>query len=272
MGKYITAAIAFLIVTMLFGTWYTVNQGEEAVVLTNGTVSSVNGSGLYFKAPFFQSVEKFSIRTEKSEYADVETYSKDIQTAKVNITVNHHLDPLKVVDIYKTLGVDYESTLLNNTVQNTIKIVFGQYTATESIDHRANLVKDMTMALTAKLNPYGIIVDNVSVENIAFSDGYEKAVEARMKAEVEVQQANQTLQQEKIQADIARTKAQGEADAKLTVAQADAKAATLMANSVRDNPEVIKFTLAKNWNGELPQIMLPNGATPMIDVNSILSK
>lgn len=272
MMKYFVGTFGLFALIMLFGTWYTVDQGEQAVVLTNGSVTSVNGSGLYFKTPFFQSVEKFSTRTEKSEYTDVETYSKDIQTAKVTITVNHRLDPTKVASIYQTFGTNYEDKIITNTVLNSVKIVFGQYNATESIDHRANLVKDMTTALATKLEPYGILVENVSVSNIAFSEEYNKAVEARMKAEVEVQQANQTLQQEKIKADIARTHAQGEADAKLTAAQSEAKSIRLKGEALRDNPEVIKLTVAQGWDGVLPQVMLPNGATPMINMNSLLDK
>lgn len=263
-------ALVAIVLMTLFGTWYTVDQGEEAVVLTNGQISSVKGAGLYFKAPFFQTVETFSTRTEKSQYKDVETYSKDIQTAKVSITVNHRLDPSKVGEIYQTLGANYGEKMIDNTVLNTIKIVFGQYSATESIDHRAALVKDMNTALTSKLAPYGIIIDNVAVENIAFSDSYDKAVESRMKAEVEVQQANQTLLQEKIKADIARTQAQGKADAALTAATSEAKAIRLKGEALRDNPEVVKLTIAQGWDGVLPQVMLPSGATPMINMDGLL--
>lgn len=283
MSKYFLATAGAFVFLMFFGTWYTVNQGEEAVVLTNGTISSIKGSGLYFKAPLFQSVEKFSIRTERSTYENVETYSKDIQTAHVKITVNHRLDPAKVGEIYQALGTDYETKLIDNTALSTIKVVFGQYSATESIDHRAALVKDMTDALTKKLSPYGIFIDNVSVENISFSDSYDKAVEARMKAEVEVQQANQTLQQEKIQADIARTQAQGAADSALIQATATAKATKLngdadayaieaKAEALRKNPDVVGLTVAQGWDGKLPTVMVPGGSTPMLALDRLMNQ
>jgi len=266
---------AVFVLSMVFGTWFTVNQGERVVVLTNGAISSVKDAGIYFKAPFFQSVEHFSIRTEKSRYENVETYSKDIQTAHTTITVNHRLDPAKVGEIYGSLGTDYENKVITPAVLSTIKVVFGQYNATESIDARQKLVKDMTEAVTTRLAQYGIIVENVSVEDIAFSKAYDESVEQRMAAEVEVQKAKQTLLQEQIKADIQRTQAQGIADAAVMSAKgkaqatqlqgdAEAKAINAKGEALRQNSDLIPFTIATNWDGKLPTTMLPNQGLPMI--------
>lgn len=265
LGGFIIAAIFLL--TVIFGSWFTVNQGERVVVLTNGRITSVKDAGIYFKAPFFQSIERFSTRTQANKYQE-ETYSKDIQSAKVDLTVNDHVDPSKVAEVYQNLGVDYEEKLVSNTVKNVMKVVFGQYTATESIDHRASLVKDMTEALTNKLAPFGIIVDNVSVENIQFSDEYDKAVEARMKAEVEVQQANQTLQQERIKADIVRTQAQAAYDAKVL----EAKGLAAKAQALKDNENLVSLTAAEKWDGKMPTVMIPGGSTPMLNLSDLTTK
>ena len=268
-------AVVALVLSLFLGTWFTVDQGERVVVLTNGAVTSVKDAGIYFKAPFFQSTETFSVRTEKSRYEGVETYSKDIQTAHTTVTVNHRLDPTKVAEVYSTLGADYENKVVTPAVLSTIKVVFGRYTATESIDSRQKLVKDMTDAVTASLSQYGILVENVSLENIAFSKEYDASVEARMKAEVEVQKAKQTLLQEQINADIARTTAQGTADAAVMAAkgkaqaiqlqgEAEAKAINAKGEALRSNNDLVAYTLATQWDGKLPTTMLPGQGLPMI--------
>ena len=272
-GGLILGAIVVLSATL--GTWFTVDAGERVVVLTNGAVSSVKDAGIYFKAPFFQSTEHFSVRTQKARYENFETYSKDIQKANVTATVNYSVNPAKVSEIYSQLGVDYENKVITPAVLSTIKVVFGQYNATESIDSRQKLVKDVMEAVTAKLEPYGIRVENVSVEDISFSKEYNDSVEARMQAEVDVQKAQQTLQQEKIKADIARTQAQGTADAAVMAAkgraqattlqgEAEAKAINAKGEALRQNADLIQYTIATGWDGKLPTTMLPNQGLPMI--------
>jgi regulator of protease activity HflC (stomatin/prohibitin superfamily) len=269
--------VVAILLAMVFGTWFTVNQGERVVVLTNGVVSSVKNPGIYFKAPFIQSIERFSVRTEAAKYTGVLTLSKDVQPATVAVTLNYNIDPSKVGDIYSKLGPEYQAKVIDPAVQNTIKVVFGQYSAAESIDSRAKLVKDISDNISAKLESFGIVVDNLSVENIEFSGGYITAVEDRMKAEVAVQQQLQTLAKEKILADIARTLAQGAADSAVMAAkgqaqatqlqgEAEAKAINAKGEALRQNSDLVAYTIAKGWDGHLPTTMLPNQGLPMISL------
>ena len=280
-GLGIIAVLAVL--TVVLGSWFTVDQGERVVLLTNGAISSVKGPGIYFKAPFIQSTAHFSIRTAKSRYEGIETYSKDVQEAHTTVTVNHSIDPAKVGDLYQTLGADYENTIVTPAVLSTLKNVFGQYSATESIDTRQKLVEDMQSAITTKLQPYGIKVENVSIEDISFSKAFNDSVEARMQAEIQVQQAKQTLLQEQINADIVRTKAQGAADASVATAKgqaaatklagdAEASAITAKANALKENSNLVNLTIAQKWNGELPTTMLPGGSTPLLNLSALQAK
>lgn len=52
-----------------------------------------------------------------------------------------------------------------------------------------------------------VVIDGVQIENIDFSDAYEKSIEDRMKAEVAIATRKQNLETEKIQAQIAVTQA-----------------------------------------------------------------
>ena len=58
------AAIAGVIVLLLvLGSWYTVDQTERGVLLRNGAVVGTAQPGLGFKMPVMDSVEKISVRT-----------------------------------------------------------------------------------------------------------------------------------------------------------------------------------------------------------------
>ena len=55
--------IAGLVISIGLGSFYTVDQGERAVLLTNGAISGVEDAGLHFKLPFVQSIAKISLHT-----------------------------------------------------------------------------------------------------------------------------------------------------------------------------------------------------------------
>jgi regulator of protease activity HflC (stomatin/prohibitin superfamily) len=62
---------------IFFGGWYTVNQGDRALVLRFGRVVETSGPGFHFKVPFMDGVEKISVRTRKTENT-LMVYSRDI--------------------------------------------------------------------------------------------------------------------------------------------------------------------------------------------------
>ena len=58
------AAIGGIIVLMLLlGSWYTVDQTERGVLLRNGAVIGTAQPGLGFKLPVMDSVHKVSVKT-----------------------------------------------------------------------------------------------------------------------------------------------------------------------------------------------------------------
>lgn len=121
------------------------------------------------------------------------------------------------------------------------------------------------------------MVEGVQIEDIAFSPQYIQSVEARMQAEVAVQQQQQLLAQEKIKADIAvtqangransvRAEAQAKADAIRFTGNAEADAIAARAKALTDNPQVIELTKAERWNGVLPTTMVPGSTVPFLNM------
>ena len=62
--KILFGIVAFVALIVLFSSYYTIDEGEEGVVLRYGKAVRTSGSGLYFKMPVIESVVKFSTRTE----------------------------------------------------------------------------------------------------------------------------------------------------------------------------------------------------------------
>lgn len=271
LGKGIAGIAALMLAN---GSFYTIDQGERGVLLRFGKVIGVEDSGLHFKVPFVDRVKKMTVRTVKW-LLPTAVYSKDIQGAEVKISLNFHLNPASVGDIYASAGTSYEEKLILPQLLSVSKDVFGRYNAVSIVQAREELSKEICKALEAKFAPIGIVIESVQLENIDFSDSYEKSVEERMKAEVEVQKVKQNLEREKINAEMMRTKAKGEADAKIAQAEANAKAIELVgraeaeairakSEAMKANPDYVRMLQAEKWDGRLPQSIVPSSSVPIL--------
>lgn len=58
----------------------------------------------------------------------------------------------------------------------------------------------------------------------------------------------------------------GQADAKLKLAEAEAKSIQIRGQAMRENPEVLQLEAINKWNGTLPQYMTSGANTPFIQV------
>ena len=275
---FVGIAGIILVLILMLGCWYTVNQGERALVLRLGRIVDTTGPGLRFKLPIVDSIEKISVRTRKIVSA-TEVYSKDIQGAKIELSINYSLNPANVADIYTKYSTDYEPRVMIPQIMAKLKDVFGQYNAVEIVRARERIAIKIAEDLQKQFIDTGIQVETVQVENIDFSKEYEKSVEERMKAEVEVEKVRQNLEREKLNAEMVRTAAQGAADAKVMAAEADSKAIKLRgdaeahairakADALAKNAALVDLIQAERWDGKLPSTMLPSGIVPIIGVKN----
>ena len=277
----ISVVLVFLVVLIGSSSVYTIDAGERGVLLKFGKVSRVSEPGLNFKLPWpVENVVKISTRTFTLEEKGISAYSKDQQLANLRLSVTLAVKNTGVQDLYtqfKNLSVAYER-IVAPVINKQIKTVFGQYTAVKAVQERAKLNVDSKIAIVKALEKYSYFdIKSVQIENIDFSKAYEDTIEARMKAEVEVERFKQNLEREKIEAEIVQTQAQAQADAKVRAAKAEAQAIELRSvaeaeainvkgRALRANPQITNLIKAESWNGVLPTTMLPNSSLPMVNV------
>ena len=271
--------LAVLLLIVLMGSWYTVNETERGVLLRNGALVGVVEPGLSFKIPLIETVKRISVQSNATTYQGLQAYSKDQQTATLNVSVSWHVVPAEVGKVY-TQYQDLDglvSRLISRQVPTQVENVFGQYNAVSSVQNRGKFVADVSKAIKDSIaGP--VVIDGVQVENIDFSDDYERSIALRMKAEVEVKTREQMLATEQVEAQIVVTRAQADADSKVAQAKADAEATRLRGSAEADaikaktlalssNPMLIELTKAERWDGKLPTTVLPNGTLPFIDAS-----
>ncbi|MBN8481451.1 MAG: prohibitin family protein [Xanthomonadales bacterium] len=270
--------VALLLLSIVFGSWYTVDQGERGVKLRYGAVVGIAEPGLNFKIPFVDTVRHISVQNQAIVYERVESYSKDQQPATLRISVSYRVPEASVEELYSQYGsIDkMVERLISRKVPDEVKNVFGRYTAISAIQDRTKFGMDVNEALKkAVTGP--VVIESVQIEEVIFSDAYEQSIEKRMMAEVEIQTKRQNLETERINAEITVTQAKAQADSALAQAQAEAEAIRVRGiaeadaikargEALKQNAGLIALTQAEKWNGVLPATMVPGGTVPFLNL------
>lgn len=257
--------VGLVLIYTLFASWYTVDQGERAVVLRLGAISGESGPGLHFKIPWIDVVHRITVQNQNRRYTPLEAYSRDQQPANLSVSVSFLVSDASA--IYTQYG-DLEGAiirLIDPRVMADVKTIFGQYDAVRAIQERAALNRDIDTAVTSAIaGPIQII--SVQIENIDFSEAYEQSVEQRMLAQVEIQRREQNLRTVEVEAQIARTRAEGEANATRLRGDAEASAIRARADALRANADLVQLQAVEKWDGKLPTTMVPGSALPFINL------
>ncbi|WP_066316218.1 prohibitin family protein [Bacillus sp. FJAT-29814] len=255
----ITGLIALVIVVVGFSSVTTVESGNRGVLVQLGEVKpTILSEGLHFRIPFIQSVQQVEVRVQKEESSQ-SAASKDLQMVTTKVAVNYSVDPDAVNKLYQEIGMDYRSRIVDPAIAEALKAVTAQYTAEELISKRPEVsakVKDM---LADKLTKYFMLLEDINIKEFAFSEEFNKAIEAKQTAEQNALRAQRDLERIKIEAE-------------QKVAQAGAEAEALRLKKQEVTPELIQLKqievqekALEKWDGRLPSVT--GGATPFIDVN-----
>lgn len=251
----IKAGVIFIIGVVLFFTLNPlgiVGAGERGVRLRFGAVVGVVDEGLYFRIPLVESVKKMNVRVQK-EQVKADAASKDLQTATTEVALNFRLDATKVTNVYQELGVDYKDTVVSPALQEAVKATTANYTAEELVTKRESVSQQTAVLLRDRLQGRGIIVEGFNVVNFDFSEEFNKAVEAKGKAEQDALASKNKLEQVKYEAQQDIEKAKGRAEA-----------IRIESEALLNNPQLIELRKVEKWDGKLPQVT--GESSPLINI------
>lgn len=245
--KILLVGFIVIVVTMFLLPFTIINAGERGVVMNFGKVSdNVLNEGLHFRMPIVQTVKKISVRVQKND-VKAEAASKDLQDVNMEVVINYHIDPTKVNKVFQEIGDNedvYERIIAPNT-NEIVKAATAQFTAEEIVKKRQELKGNIDKGLYERLISYGIVLDDVSLTNVDFSQEFNAAIESKQVAEQEAQKA-------KFIAD----KAIREAEARVNQAKGEAEAQRLQQQTL--TAELLQKMWIEKWDGELPSVVSEN--------------
>ena len=262
-----------------------VPTGYTGILTTFGAVEDRTvGAGFNLIAPW-QRIVTMDNRTQKVEIT-TSAFSSDIQQVDITMSVNYCIDQQTAQVLYKSVGKNYYENIMFPRIQENIKAVFSAYNAEALIVNREVLSTSAADLLRTDMEPYGITIVSVAIEDLDFTDAFTNAVEAKQvaaqnKLTAETQQAQKTMEQEaeakraiiaanaQAEQDIIAAKADLEvvkiqADAALYAGERESNMNERLASSLSD--QLIQYYWIKQWNGILPSTVLGNDSSYMIDL------
>jgi prohibitin 2 len=232
-----------------------VDTGHRGVFVNFGHPTEVVGEGLHWYNPWSYDLDQVDVRQIKWE-STTETYTKDVQQATIRFALTYHLDPARVLNVYANVGKDWAATMVPQVVEQNIKNVVGRARAVEDAINNRGVVSDaIDKGITAQLRAKGIIVDGFQINDISFTKNFEEAVERKQVAVQNAETAKNTTVQ-----------IQEQANQRVIAANADAEAMKIKTAALAGNAKLVEYEAVQKWNGQLPQYMLGNGATPFVKV------
>lgn len=298
LGGIATAVIIALVVIVLFVCTVRIPAGYVGVVYNmNGGISDKTlTQGFHVISPT-QNVTTYSIGIEQSyltaskdgDSNDDESFevpSNDGKGLTVDMTFTYRYDADRVADTFTRFkgqsGKDVKNSFIKPNIMSWTKEVTAKYSVIDLLgDKRATLNSELTDYLKQKFEPYGIVIESVSLINIDPDEETRSAVQKKVNAQqdlelakIEQQTANVNAEKEK---EVAITKANQEketaqinAEAKLIEAQAQADANRLISQSL--TPELIRQQMYDKWDGKLPTVQAGNDSSVIVDTSDILQQ
>lgn len=250
--------IGLLVLLLLYGSIYTVQESQQAMLLQLGNIVTnpktkapyIMGPGLHFKWPLINSVQLFDTRLQTLDIKSSRIVTAEQKDLLVDYYVKWRISNLPLYFTRTGGNATQASLLLEQQLNDNLRAQFGRRSINDVVsndrttimDHLSKLANDNAQAL-------GISVIDVRIKRIDLPDEVQNAVFERMRTERE-RVATEHRSNGKAQAEAIRANA--DANATLTVATArtqavemrsigDAQAAKIYADAYNQDPTFYQF-------------------------------
>jgi prohibitin 2 len=276
----VPAIIGFiLLIVVVAASVKIVEAGHRGVLLNFGAVdeSASLNEGIHFVVPFRDNVIPLEVRTQRIT-ENAASASNDLQDVSTQVALNYHVDPATAQILYQQIGFDYANRVIAPAIQESVKQISARFNAENLITNRETVKSEIEANIKARLAPYNIIVEALSITEFQFTEQFRRAVEAKVEAEQRALQATNDLRRIEIEAQQAEARAIGEQQANIARAEGIRQAAVLQAQGeaeaiqiveaqLRENPRYLEWLKTQRWDGVLPLVTGgAEGATPFIEI------
>jgi membrane protease subunit HflC len=245
-------AVAIVVILLISGSLFTVDQRQNAIVFQLGEVKEVvTKPGLHFKWPLLQNVRIFDMRILTYDDAEpLRFLTQGNRPVLVDSFVKWHI--IDVRQFYVSVrGEEFGAqTRIRQTVSGTLRDEFGIRTVHEVVSgEREQIMARVRDKVDQDLKRIGVGIIDVRLKRVDLpqevSDSVYRRMEAERKRIANELRSTGAAEGEKIRADADRQRevilAEAYRDAQRVRGEGDAKAAGIYAAAFGQNPEFFSF-------------------------------
>ncbi len=283
-AKFLVPIAILLVATFAIFSAMTVivQSGNVGVITTLGAVQpNALPEGFHFKKPFIDSVQQIDIRLTAS-HAQATAASKDLQSVTTQVTMQYSLNGALAPQIYQRIGLlsKVSASLVEPAIQECVKGVTAKFTAEELVTKRELVKQQIQDALSHFINntlrekglENAVNIANLAITDFNFSPEFNRAIEAKVKAEQMALQAKneKIMRVTQAEASAEERKLAASAEAFSTEVQSKARADAIQreALALKQSPEIIQLRSIEKWDGVLPRIS-GGGVVPFLNVGDM---
>jgi len=269
----VAAAIGGLVLLVVLATSIRAVPVGHALVIFNTVTKSFRlaHQGLTFVTPLVSDTHDYDLRrleytmsgnTGEGRKADIDdslwSPTQEGLQVGIDITVWHHVDPLKIISIHQKIGPDYEEKIIRPAVRSVIRLVISEYAVMDVYSSKRAMIQDeINRKIKGLIEKDGFIVDEVVLRDVRFTPEFAKAIEAKQIAQQSAEQMKYTLEKE-----------QKEAERKVIEARGRANAIEVINKALAQNPNYIKYLYVDKLSDKI-QVIVSDQNTIM-DLKGIL--
>ncbi len=216
--RFAVVAVVLVVLFFLLNPMKVIPAGNVGVKDFFGNVSKdVLPPGVHLVFPLTR-VIRMSTQTQQVKEA-AEVPSQEGLTMDLEASLLYRIDPEKADDLYKTVGRDYESTVVEPQIRSAIREITATYDAKALYSSaREKIAQEISTYFSKLTQDRGIITEAVLLRKIGLPAIVANAIQEKLRREQEAEQMKFVLQKEQQEAERKRIEAQGIADFQRIVA------------------------------------------------------
>lgn len=259
----------------MFSSCDVVNAGHVGVKVDmfgsgKGVQNVTACTGWVFYNPITTKVYEFPTYIQHKEYKKTEdgdnsftVNTKDGSEFRVSPILNYSVNPQMAPSIfakYRRTLPELEEGFLKTAIYDAFRLATNSYTAEELISNRAVFEVKVRQLLESQIVKEGFIV-NQFTSNLEYPTSFKNAINAKNNAVQAALTAENQVKTAEAQAKIKVAQAEGNAQAMLTKARAEAESNKLRLSTL--TPMLLQQQWIEKWDGALPKTQMGAGANVM---------
>jgi len=247
-SRIISVALVFVSILVFFIVpigFYQVETGEAVVLKHFGKASGRVDAGLHWRFWISDSIDRYDLKTQEVKQ-EFEAYSQDAQPMKAELTIQFRARPENLIDINEKFGnLNILKERITSVANERARVVLSRSSAMLIIENRSSLSSEVQEEIVNAIKDYYVDVTMVVLEDVAFNDAFENAVEQKMIAEQQKLQAQYDKETAIIKAEQELEVAKRLAEAELEKAKASAQAQIEIANAEAEKIKIKSLEVAR---------------------------